>query len=134
MARKVVLSVFVLAALALVACGGGGEEPAAPAAPAPAGGGAQAAPAGDVREITVEATSFKFTPSSFSVKAGERVRVTVINRDIFHTFTIRDLGVDLSLQGGQTGTVEFVADKAGTYEIICKPHVRLGMVGTLEVN
>ena len=82
----------------------------------------------------MEASSFEFDPVTISVKAGERIRLTITSTDIYHTFTLPELGVDVPISGGQTKTVEFVADKTGTFTFVCKPHEGLGMKGTLEVS
>src|SRR4030067_1280760 len=36
---------------------------------------------GQVKEITIEASMYKYLPSSFSVKAGERVRIILKNTE-----------------------------------------------------
>src|SRR3972149_5864501 len=78
---------------------------------------------GDVREIAIQAGSLRFSPSEITVKPGEKVRFRVTSLDMFHTFTSTVLGVDVSINGGETKTIE-VTIPSGAAEIPfwCKPH------------
>lgn len=67
-----------------------------------------------------------FLPADFSVKAGQRVTVTVYNHDdAGHTFTAPGLGVNATIPaatGKKAGKVTFTFTapaKAGSYEWIC---------------
>ena len=121
--------IIIAGGIVAAACGGGKATPTStPTQPSAPG----APPA--VREIRVSASSFKFEPSSISVKAGERVRLTVESTDIFHTFSVDELNIDISLRGGQKAVEEFVASKTGTFTLYCRPHRSVGMVGTFQVT
>jgi len=87
-----------------------------------------------VREIQVEASKYKFKPNSISVKAGEKVVLKVKSRDIRHTFTVDELGIDIHLAGGQTIVQEFTAPRSGTFRLYCEPHRNRGQVGTFKVT
>ena len=42
--------------------------------------------------------------------------------------------IDVVVDSGATETVTFTFDQAGTFQLICIPHERLGMVGTITVR
>lgn len=90
-----------------------------------------------VKEFTITGGNFKFTPSAMTVKKGDTVRVTFKNEEGFHDFRIDEFNVATKQIGaGTSETVEFVADKAGTFEYYCSvgQHRQMGMVGTLTVT
>ena len=77
---------------------------------------------------------FTFNPAEFSFKVGETVNFTFAAESQFHTFTVDDLGIDVSVDGGATVDFNSTFDKAGTFELICIPHELQGMVGTITVR
>lgn len=80
--------------------------------------GAAAQP--QVREITVVAERFKFTPDRVEVNQGDTVRLIVKSADGTHGFAIKKMRVESTVpKGGQPVTVEFVADKPGSFPISC---------------
>lgn len=90
-----------------------------------------------VREFTVEGSNFSFSPSTMTVKKGETVRITFVNKDGFHDFVLDEFGVKTEqIKGGTQEVVEFVADKAGTFEYYCSvgQHRQMGMKGALSVT
>jgi plastocyanin len=85
--------------------------------------------------IEVQTTNVAFVPESLRATAGE-VTVAVRNRDLFwHTFTIDELGVDLTAPVGRLRTATFEA-QPGTYSYYCRipGHTALGMRGRLVVR
>ncbi len=90
-----------------------------------------------VKEFTVEGGKFYFAPNTLTVKKGDTVRVTFKNKDGFHDFVIDEFNARTKqINGGQEETIEFVADKAGTFEYYCSvgTHRQMGMKGTLTVT
>lgn len=82
-------------------------------------------------EYTIEAFRFGYKPDTLTVKQGERVTITIVNKDTLHGLRIPDLGVS-----GET-SVTFVADKTGTYKWFCNAFCGSGhrdMSGTLIVG
>jgi plastocyanin len=87
--------------------------------------------------ITIETPSLSYDPDSISMNAGENLEVTVDNTDTqLHTFTIDELGIDLEVDAGESGSVTIEAPDAGEYEFYCTVpgHREAGQVGTLTVN
>lgn len=92
---------------------------------------------GEIKEITVTGSNFKFDPKTITVKKGQKVKITFKSVGGFHDFVIDDLDVKTEvLETGKEATVEFTADKAGKFEYYCSVgnHKAMGMVGTLTVE
>lgn len=97
---------------------------------------AQTADPEGVQVITVTAKRYEFGPSSIHVKQGTKVRLNITAEDHAHGFKISEFaeGADKTggpglvfsspqdctkIEKGQTATVEFTAQKAGTYSFRC---------------
>ena len=92
---------------------------------------------GALKEVKLTAKQFSFSPSEVRVKKGERVRLVVTSEDVSHGIAIPAFNVNLQLNPGDTGTAEFVADKAGSYPFFCNVFCGSGhrdMKGTLIVE
>lgn len=90
-----------------------------------------------VKEFTVSGSNFSFSPNSFSVKKGDKVRVTFKNTSGVHDLRIDGYGVGTAvINGGDQQTFEFTADKAGSFEFFCSvgSHRAMGMKGTFTVT
>lgn len=101
---------------------------------APDGSGPAAIP--DAREITVAMTELEFDPATLEVTVGEPVNLTVINRgETFHDLTIRELDVQIGVDGGQSVTSGLEFDDPGEFPYHCSVpgHAAAGMRGTLIV-
>lgn len=76
-----------------------------------------------------------FRETEMRVTAGETVQWRVMNADaIGHTFDIDDMNIHMSLKGGESGLVMFVADTPGTYEYSCFVPGHEDMKGKLIVE
>lgn len=108
------------AVLVLAACGSTGSAPAA--------GGSSGI------QIQMDAQNTQFSPATISVKPGDKVTVTIANKDAFeHNFSITELSVSQDLEKGATKSVTFTASSANLV-FFCKYHKGKGMVGTLDVG
>jgi len=90
-----------------------------------------------VKEFTVEAWMWDFSPSTITVNKGDTVRITLVNKDVSHGMAIREFGFDLKADAGEAKTGEFVAGKEGTYAFKCNIFCGEGhreMAGTLVVK
>ncbi len=124
------LSVLIIALLA--ACSGG--TVGGTKAPASSGSGG--------KTYTVTATEFQFAPNKFDANVGQKVTFNVVNKGtVEHTFVI--LSPDgsqelakLSAQPGETKSLDFTPQAAGTYPIDCNiaGHKEAGMTGELAVK
>jgi plastocyanin len=93
---------------------------------------------GETKEITVTGREFVFTPSTITVNQGDNVVITFKNMGtVPHNLTIEELNLSTNtISPGQSDTLEFTADQAGTYMVFCtvNGHADRGMQGTLEVK
>lgn len=90
-----------------------------------------------VATVTMDAGSFYYKPNQITVKKGSKVKVMLTSRDMMHNFNIDEFKVKSPLvKAGETSTVEFTADKAGSFEFYCSvgQHRKNGQVGTLTVT
>ncbi|MEK7164176.1 MAG: cupredoxin domain-containing protein [Patescibacteria group bacterium] len=88
-------------------------------------------------EFTVTASNFKYDLKTIKVKMGDTVKIIFKNSEGFHDFNIDEFDVVTNQIGAEEEEeVEFVADKAGTFEYYCSvgTHRKMGMVGKLVVE
>ena len=142
-----ILVIMSAVALLAAACGGGAAPaqnapaPTSPPVVAPTTAPAPVStttPSRDVEKVSLEDPSgsgaYKFGPSEFTFSVGDTITLELTSEGEFHTFTVDDLGIDVSVDAGQTETLTFAFDEAGTFDLICIPHEALGMVGTITVR
>lgn len=92
---------------------------------------------GTVREFVVEGGMMYFSPNELEVSAGDTVRIVYKNKDGRHDWVIDEFDARTTILGpGEEQTIEFVADRAGTFEFYCSVgnHRAMGMKGTLTVT
>ena len=137
------LGVLVVGLLLLTACGRGEERerPSDPApTPKPTGTSKPAevaTPEVTAKLIEVDLSVFKFTPKKLFLKVGEPVQFKVTSKDTIHSFTIKDLGIDVELTPGEHKISEvFTPQQIGTFQITCRIHSvsAYGMEGFLVVT
>lgn len=91
----------------------------------------------EAKEFTVESNGLSFTPKEIRVKQGDKVKVTYKNNDGKHYWTLDDFNAKTKLlDAGQEETVEFTANKLGTFEYYCSVpgHRQSGMKGKFIVE
>ncbi len=71
-----------------------------------------------VKEFTMTAKKFDFSPATITVSEGDNIKLTVNNLDVPHGFAIDELGIKKDLPVGTT-VVEFTATKKGTFRFYC---------------
>ena len=89
------------------------------------------------RVIEVTAKKYDFVPSTIEVQQGERVVLRVTSTDRLHGIGIKKFGVNREVPRGKTVDVEFVANEAGTFPVLCTEDCGKGhddMTGTLVVK
>lgn len=88
----------------------------------------------------VAVTDYQFTPSTLTIKAGDKVIWTLVSTTsnghnvdgTIVTFPSNPESFGNVL--GKVWTYEFVFNTSGTYNYQCDPHAAFGMVGTVTVN
>jgi cytochrome c oxidase subunit II len=90
-----------------------------------------------VTEIKMTAKKYAFTPSEIQVKKGDHVRLVITALDHDHGFKLEAFNIDQKLPKGEATTIEFTADKAGTFPFQCSKFCGFGhgkMKGELKVE
>ncbi|HLN65072.1 MAG TPA: cupredoxin domain-containing protein [Symbiobacteriaceae bacterium] len=122
MKKALVLALMAVMSLGLLtACGGGGGA------------------AHKLEVVAGENGAMTFNPATLSVKKGEKVEVTLVNKDSAqnHSFLVTDLNVkSKQVAPGQKEVITFDASKAGEFEFHCDVpgHKDGGMVGKITVG
>ncbi len=115
---------------------------------------------GDAAATALEVTArdFQFSPSSWTVPAGEEISIVITNDgSVLHEWVLLQSGVTIEseadlpdteeelladfveveeeVEPGATSTLTFTAPAAGTYQVICavEGHFDAGMEGELTV-
>ena len=110
-----------------------------PVPPLPSSGNIQPAPPTEqlvIKMFTVSGKNFAFEPSTISVNKGDTVMIIFKNTGGTHDFRIDEFNIATKqIKGGTEEIVQFVVDKAGSFEYYCSvgTHRAMGMKGTLLV-
>ena len=67
------------------------------------------------REFTITAKDYRFSPDRLEVSQDDLVKVTVRSEDVAYSMTIDEYRVSKRVPAGGTTTLEFRADRAGTF-------------------
>jgi heme/copper-type cytochrome/quinol oxidase subunit 2 len=67
------------------------------------------------REITLTARNYRFSPSRIEVAQDDLVKLTVQSEDNAYSVTIDEYRVSRRVPAGGSTTLEFRADRAGTF-------------------
>ncbi|MEK7376662.1 MAG: cupredoxin domain-containing protein [Candidatus Margulisiibacteriota bacterium] len=89
------------------------------------------------KEITFEAYMHGYSPDKIIVKKDALVRLSATSRDVSHGIYIKEYGINEQIKKGETKTIEFIADKAGKFNILCSVYCGAGhnkMKGILIVE
>jgi len=92
---------------------------------------------GEIKEFNMIAKQFEFDPGVITVNEGDTVVLHIESVDVEHGIGLPQFGVSETLPVGENVTVQFVADKKGTYTFFCNVYCgsgHKGMTGTLIVN
>ena len=81
---------------------------------------------GETREIQVTAKKYEFNPKVIDVKQGEHIKLIVTATDHDHGFECGEFHINQLLKKGQPATIEFTADKAGTFPFRCSHFCGMG--------
>jgi nitrous-oxide reductase len=96
---------------------------------------------GNTVEVWMTAVRSHFRPDQIRVRQGDKVILHITNpeqtRDATHGFAIADYNIQVSIEPGETTTIEFVADKPGVFNFYCTEFcsaLHLEMAGWLLVE
>lgn len=91
----------------------------------------------DAKVFNVTGRNFAFDTTEIRVQEGDTVTINFTSADGFHDWVVQEFDAATArVATGDTSSVTFVADTAGTYEFYCSvgTHRKQGMVGTLIVE
>jgi heme/copper-type cytochrome/quinol oxidase subunit 2 len=81
---------------------------------------------------------FHFEPAALEVDQGDHVVLSLRSADVKHGFQLKPYGIKRVIpKGGEVVTVEFVADKPGTFSFSCSEYCgprHRSMKGSLVVR
>ena len=76
-------------------------------------------PSSEVKEFKMTAKQFSFLPETIEVSKGDKIRLIVTSTDVPHGISIPEYGINERLDPGKPVTIEFTADKEGTFTAFC---------------
>ncbi len=74
---------------------------------------------GQTKEFNLSAKNWQFDPSTITVNQGDKVRLIITSVDVAHSFMLKDFNLNVKLEPKETQTVEFIADKTGSFQFRC---------------
>jgi cytochrome c oxidase subunit 2 len=90
-----------------------------------------------MRTIKMTATDWAFSPTSITLKKGEKVSIELTAIEGDHGIGIPDLGVSQRVEPGETVTVAIPTEKVGTFTFFCNVPCGSGhkeMRGTIVIE
>jgi heme/copper-type cytochrome/quinol oxidase subunit 2 len=87
--------------------------------------------------IDMIAKNWEFQPATVTVSEGDVVRLNINSIDVDHGISLLDFNVSEKLESGQTTSLEFVADRKGSFTFFCNVYCGSGhkeMKGILIVE
>ena len=98
-------------------------------------------PTGVIREYTITAEQWEFTPNTIEADLGDTLRIEVLGLDDGagggHAFSLSAFGINKVIRKDNSVVLEFVAEKSGSFTFSCSVPCGTGhggMRGTLKVN
>ena len=87
--------------------------------------------------FNVSGGNFYYVPNQIKVKKGDTVKIIFQNSGGMHNLNIDEFNAKTkTIKTGETETIEFLADKAGTFKYYCAvgAHRKMGQEGNLIVE
>lgn len=90
-----------------------------------------------IKEFTMTAKKWEFSPSSITVNKGDTVKLTVNSLDVEHGIIIPAFNINENLSPRKSVTIKFTANKTGTFTYSCNVFCGSGhptMTGSIIVK
>ena len=89
------------------------------------------------RTFRIEARQFAYSPSAITVNRGDTITIELVSTDVVHGLYIDGYNLSVQADPGQTATMTFTANQAGSFRFRC--NVTCGamhpfMIGKLTVG
>ncbi len=91
----------------------------------------------DTKVFNIDASDFKYSQKEIRVKKGDKVKIILNVVQGFHDLSIPEYNVKTKrMKAGSQETIEFIADKQGSFEYFCtlEGHKAMGQFGKLIVE
>ena len=89
---------------------------------------------GERLEVVHGENPYVFIPDTLDLELGKTYTLDFNVPTELHTFTLPELGIDIFVNAGEKVTEDITINQVGEFELICTPHLTLGMVGTVTVS
>jgi plastocyanin len=87
------------------------------------------------KSVEVVLNDDSFNPQEITIPNGTTTTLILKNKGVKdHTFTVKELGIDVQLKPGEEKSISVEPKQSGTYELICRLHYQQGMVGKVIVK
>lgn len=137
MKKGILVTILFGLILALAACGGGNSDSNTTKTGQDAAEETESTSSSEEpvinNDFEIKATNFEFDQAEYTVKAGEEVKISLVNDEGMHGISIDDLDVNIEGDGEAT----FTPEEPGEYTIYCNIPCGQGhsdMVSTLIVQ
>jgi len=71
------------------------------------------------RTFVIDARQYAYSPSELQVNQGDTVTIKLISTDVVHGLYVDGYDISIEADPGQTATLTFTADKAGSFRFRC---------------
>lgn len=72
-----------------------------------------------IKEISIVAKQFSFSPNPIKLKFNERVKLKITSTDVIHGFSVPELNIDEVISPGKETIIDFMPSKKGTFTLLC---------------
>ena len=89
------------------------------------------------KEFVITLKQWSFSPSVIRVKKDDMITLKLRSVDVTHGLALLDFNIQTNIKAGETKTVEFKADKTGSFDFVCSVYCGVGhggMAGKLIVE
>jgi len=88
----------------------------------------------EVQMLDGNSDNYVYEPANLTFAVGETITFKITSESEFHTFTIDELDIYETADGGETFEFTVIFETPGTYKLYCVPHETLGMIGEVVVQ
>jgi len=71
------------------------------------------------RTFEIDAQQYAYSPSEVQVNQGDTVTIKLVSADVVHGLYVDGYDISVEADPGQTATLTFTADKAGSFRFRC---------------
>jgi len=73
----------------------------------------------NIKEISITAKQFSFSPNPIKLKLNERVKLKITSIDVIHGFSVPELSIDEVVSPGKETVIDFTPTKEGIFTLLC---------------